>query len=82
MYAASADEIGLVITDISMPRMDGVGLVRALKQINPSAKVIAMTGMASDAKIEEMKSLGVERMIHKPCNAQMILRAMKEILAG
>jgi len=37
-------QISLVIMDIMMPRMDGIAVTKVIKEANPSAKVILMTG--------------------------------------
>jgi len=44
--------------------------------------VIATTGMTSEASINAITHLGVERIVAKPCGSQPILRALNEVLAG
>lgn len=82
LYAQNRGQINGVITDISMPCMDGVALISSLKKLDPSVKVIAMTGMTSDANIETIKRLGIERIIPKPYASHTILRALQELLTG
>jgi len=40
-----------VVTDLMMPIMDGPALIRALRQIDRQVKVIAVSGLASIAKL-------------------------------
>ena len=82
VYAENVVDISVVITDINMPFMDGTALISALKKMKPSIKVIATTGMTSEASINAITLLGVERIIAKPCGSQPILLALNEVLIG
>ena len=46
-YEAHADEISLVLSDVVMPKMDGLAMVRALKAENPAIRVVLITGYPS-----------------------------------
>ncbi|GAB4352727.1 MAG: hypothetical protein Kow0099_36910 [Candidatus Abyssubacteria bacterium] len=64
---------GLVFTDIRMPRMDGLELLRQIRCLDPSLDVIMMTGYATvDIAVEAMK-LGAADFITKPFNLDHIL---------
>ena len=43
-YAKYKDRISVVITDLVMPFMNGAGMIRALKRMNPAVKILAMSG--------------------------------------
>jgi len=81
-YAQNIDEIHAVITDIQMPLVEGTALISALKRLKPAVKVIVTTGMASEANIEALKHLGVERILTKPYGTQAILLALSQTLGG
>ena len=76
LYKEHADKIGIVLTDIMMPGMDGVDLVRALKKINPQVKIIATTGQATDVRQAELRALDVHVILHKPYDARTLLAAL------
>ncbi|MBD3367426.1 MAG: diguanylate cyclase [Candidatus Eisenbacteria bacterium] len=62
----------LVITDIVMPELDGLGVVAAAKGLNYDVDVIVMTGYASmETAVESMK-LGARDYITKPFNIDQI----------
>lgn len=46
-YEAHSDEISLVLSDVVMPKMDGLAMVRALKAENPAIRVVLITGYPS-----------------------------------
>jgi len=48
VYRSFTSQIDLVITDISMPVMDGVQEILRIRMTNPNAKIICMTGDSAD----------------------------------
>jgi CheY-like chemotaxis protein len=60
------EKVDLVISDLLMPHMNGIDLLRAMKQITPEIPVIIITGYGTlDDAIEAIK-LGAEDFIKKP----------------
>ena len=79
-YAKQGDKIALVLTDIAMPFMDGTALIRALRKINPQAKIIAMSGLMNSEQTAELQSLNVNAFLSKPYTAESLLKLLAEIL--
>ncbi len=44
LYRSYAKRIGVVVTDLKMPVMDGHELVRMIRQANPNARIVCMSG--------------------------------------
>jgi PAS domain S-box-containing protein len=59
-------EIGLVITDFSMPVMDGPALIKAIRQISPSVSIVLCTGMETQDSCDEISELDINGTIFKP----------------
>lgn len=82
--AQQLGKVHLVITDIMMPYMDGVALVRGLRKMAPEIKILACSGLASGAsmtnKVDELKRLGVHPILHKPFTARKLLVNVSHIL--
>jgi two-component system response regulator FixJ len=73
-------EPGCIVTDVRMPGMSGVELVRKLKSLAVTAPVIVITGHADvPLAIEAMKA-GVADFIEKPFNDDSILAAVRSAL--
>ena len=80
----------LVITDILMPEVEGMETLRTLKQINPSIRIVAMTGgprMALGLNpvnepdyLKMAKALGATRTIHKPFTGEQLRVLVKDCL--
>jgi len=67
------EEFDLLLTDLFMPRIDGIALTRAVKSMGLSVPVIVMTGFATiEAAVETMKA-GASDFITKPFNIDQII---------
>ncbi|MFM9282007.1 response regulator [Paenibacillus jiagnxiensis] len=74
----------LVITDIRMPRMDGLSLLRAVLEENRSCKVILISGYADFEYAQQAVQLGAFDFVVKPFSEEdimsTVLRAKAEIM--
>ena len=80
LYRSRAEEIRLVLTDISMPTMDGVELIRELQVINPQLKAIASSGQAAEESKAQLRACGVKMILHKPYDVGKLLAAVGAML--
>jgi CheY-like chemotaxis protein len=74
----------LVITDIVMEKMDGLELMRHLRQAHPRPRVIAMSGghkLSQPLYLPVAKRLGAERILAKPVDPDVLLRTVADVLA-
>ena len=81
LYFQRRSEIDLVITDIAMAQMDGVALVRSLRKVDPSVRVIVSSGHFQKENIVVLEGLGVKTFLDKPYTAEKLLRAVTAALA-
>jgi PAS domain S-box-containing protein len=79
-FAQNSDSIAVVLTDIMMPLMNGVALVRALQKMKPGIPVIASTGLGEKAHLAELKEMGIETVLKKPYNADTLLHTIHGVL--
>ena len=81
LFAMRKDEIRLVLTDLAMPLMDGVSLIRTLKKMKPDVRVIASTARGGlEQHAEELESLKVSQCLIKPYSKQKLLKTLQEVL--
>lgn len=74
-------EIDLIITDISMPIMNGLEMVRKIREENKEIPIYTLTAFFdSKLHIEECLKLNVNRIISKPLNVKDILDYIEEDL--
>lgn len=79
IYAQYQKEIDLVLLDMMMPAMDGSLTIRTLQKINPSIKIIAISGLISNEKVAESSGNGVKAFLSKPCTAKELLKAIHSV---
>ncbi len=75
--------IDVVITDLFMPRQDGIVLVRRIRQDFPAVKVIAISGGGFGGKLDLLKDavlLGASSALRKPFTQDQLLGALEAAL--
>jgi PAS domain S-box-containing protein len=82
IFAQQMQAISLVLTDLSMPYMDGIALVRSLKKMRPNLSIVASTGQGEQAAVAELQSLGVNNFLTKPYNTERLLATLDDTLHG
>jgi len=80
-YERRRAEVSVVLTDMSMPLMDGPTTIRALLALDPGVKIIACSGLRSDPGAEQVKGLMVKAFLTKPYTASTLLATLQRVLA-
>jgi DNA-binding response OmpR family regulator len=78
----AAEPVGLVITDLVMPGMDGLALVRALSTAAPGTPVIVLTAYGSAESQAEAQALGVAGYLAKPFDLRDLKARVNKLLRG
>jgi len=75
-------EVDLLVSDISMPGMDGYALLKAARQIPRYAKLpaIAVTGLAREKDIAQARESGFEAHIGKPMAVERLTEIIRDLL--
>lgn len=68
-----ANIFDVVITDINMPRLDGIEMLKSMKKAGRKEKVIVMTGNPSDCRLTDMETPQVVTRLIKPFNIDYLL---------
>jgi CheY-like chemotaxis protein len=74
----------LVISDIVMPEMEGLGLIDKLRHAVPRPRLIATSGGSRFSKsvyLPIARHLGAQRVLGKPIRPDVLLQAVAEVLA-
>jgi excisionase family DNA binding protein len=77
LHSATYD---LLITDLKMPGMDGLSVIREARRQNPDLPVIIITGYSTEASAIEAINLGVTGYLTKPFRLPRILAATARAL--
>ncbi|WJW76422.1 response regulator [Thiohalobacter sp. IOR34] len=82
LMAAKGKAFNLVISDVNMPVMDGITLIRELRSL-PSYKytpILMLTTESGGDKKQEGKAAGATGWIVKPFNPEQLLSTVKRVL--
>ena len=80
IYAQQRHEIAVVITDMSMPILDGPSTIYALLRINPKIKIIAASGLVERDELKRTPGTSVKHFLKKPYTATALLTVLRAIL--
>lgn len=79
---AIATRPDVVITDISMPRLNGIEVVRRLREALPDTRVLVLTMHQEDEYVLQAVRAGAAGYMVKDCAASELLAAMRSLHAG
>ena len=71
----------LVISDITMPRVEGLALLETIKQTYPTSKVILMTGFSTVETAVSAMRIGAFDFLLKPFRLSALLKAVDRAVA-
>jgi two-component system chemotaxis response regulator CheY len=77
-----AQALNMVITDLNMPNLDGISLIRALRAL-PSCKFIPIVMLTTESQVEkkqEGKAAGATGWIVKPFKPEQLIAVVKKVL--
>jgi PAS domain S-box-containing protein len=81
IFALRMNEVDLVLTDLAMPFMDGVALIRTLQKMKPGVRVVASTARGGqDGRADEIAKLNIRASLNKPYNKNKLLEVLHEVL--
>jgi two-component system, response regulator, stage 0 sporulation protein F len=68
----------VVLLDIQMPGMDGLQVLKKIKETYPKVKVIMVTAVETQEKIEEAMRLGADNYITKPLSLEYLEKDVQD----
>lgn len=75
-FEAEKEDISLVITDIDMPKMNGVEMSEEIRRISPDIPIIVLTAIKEDV----FKNIGFNEIIEKPIHLKNLLASINNIM--
>jgi CheY-like chemotaxis protein len=80
IFIENRGDVRLVLTDLMMPVMGGVTLIRGLHLLEPDLKILATSGLTDQENHARLEEVGVDGIVAKPCNPHKLLKAIQEQL--
>jgi len=72
----------VVLLDLVMPRLDGIGVIRQLRDLAPATKVIVLTSFADDEKVFSAVQAGAAGYLLKDVQPRELSEAIRRVSAG
>lgn len=72
----------VILLDMVMPLLDGLGAIKAIKEEQPEAKILVLTSFADDDKVFPAIKAGALGYLLKNSSPQRLLRAIRDVYRG
>lgn len=80
LFDKHQEQIALVISDLGMPKLDGLSLLRKIKEMQPTVKVIMTSGLVDPERKSEILHAGARDFLAKPYSGREVLLRVRDIL--
>jgi CheY-like chemotaxis protein len=72
----------LVITDVMMPRQDGIETIQRIRELDAKLPIVAISGSGTEefSPLQDAQLMGADRIIGKPFHVEEILGVVRELL--
>jgi two-component system, cell cycle sensor histidine kinase and response regulator CckA len=80
IFAAHHHQIDLVLSDIGLPKMDGLAAFHGMKEIDPGIRTILASGFFEPGTKEQFQQAGAKGFIQKPYKLDEVLRTIRIVL--
>lgn len=74
-----SNRIDIIITDIKMPKLDGLQLIEQIKKSHPDMRFIVLSGYDDFEYLKKSIKLGIENYLLKPVNREELISTLKNI---
>jgi CheY-like chemotaxis protein len=79
VYARRKPDI--VVLDLGLPSMDGLQVLKRIRDMDPKAKVVVVTGYPSEPALEAARALGACDFLPKPFKTDKFVELIREVAA-
>ena len=76
-----SNQFDLLLTDIFMPVMTGLELMRLIQQRKIFLPIVAITGYSDKELVDQLDRLNCHHVIDKPFNSDVLLRTVKQVFS-
>lgn len=76
------NKFDVVLSDITMPGMDGIELIRKIKEQDRSAKIIVITGHVQNTKEKAARDAGADEFLIKPFRNELLHQTINKVLSS
>jgi len=74
--------VDVLVMELVLPRLDGLGLLRRLQELEELPTVLVVTGFVTARVVREAAELGADYFLSKPCDMDELLRRIRQLRSG
>ncbi len=82
VYRRRADDIALVLLDMTMPEVNGAEALRELRRIRPDVRVVLMSGFSEQLAVQALGDRGPDGFLQKPFFPETLTRKIQQVLSS
>ncbi|HEB68676.1 MAG TPA: PAS domain S-box protein [Desulfobulbus sp.] len=75
-----ADEIDLIVTDMTMPQLTGIELAQRVLAVSPGMPIILCTGYSEYISADQAREVGVREFVAKPVDNKTLAEVVRKVL--
>jgi len=79
-YLDHPGTIRLVLTDLSLPKINGERVLETIRKADPRARVVVCSGYLDEKKKSELHLLGATEMLDKPYSISRVLEVVERVM--
>ncbi|SFV62894.1 response regulator receiver domain protein (CheY-like) [hydrothermal vent metagenome] len=79
IYEDNSSSFDIVVSDIQMPKMDGIELSRRIREIDPDQQIIILSAHTDSEYLLELINFGIAQFITKPIDHNRLLNTLYEV---
>ncbi|QIR79957.1 EAL domain-containing protein [Sulfurospirillum diekertiae] len=80
LYERYHDTIDLVITNITMPRMNGIQMIQSIRKVNPEVAIIVLSSQDEAHDFTQTIEIGVDGYLLKPLHQAQLTQTLNRVL--
>jgi len=77
---AEGKPLDLAFVDIVMAPMEGAEVIQELRRVNPGLRVVVVTSLTDDERLERARALGIADCIYKPFDLRAVVAATRRLI--
>ncbi len=78
-FRANPEKFTAVVTDMTMPHMNGMSLAKEILQIRPHTPIVLCTGFSDKTNEEKARGCGIQAFLYKPLTMNDLAQALRKI---
>ncbi|WP_447979142.1 response regulator [Candidatus Nitrospira bockiana] len=78
---AARKNYDVILTDLRMPRVVGLSLLRQLRDLRPNTPIVVISGHADEETARSALLAGADSVLHKPLDRDCLIAKLKRFLA-